>query len=77
MPFDLLSGLRVVDLSQWLPGPVAGQILSDLGAEVVKVEPPRGDPLRGLGPRDPDGISAWYKLINAGKTVLRLDLKAE
>lgn len=76
MTFDLLAGLRVVDLSQWLPGPFAGQILSDLGAEVVKVEPPDGDPLRRLGPRDPDGLSVWYKQINAGKTVLCLDLKA-
>lgn len=76
MSFDLLSGLRVVDLSQWLPGPFAGQILSDLGAEVLKVEPPAGDPMRGLGPLDPDGVSAWYKQINAGKTVLRLDLKS-
>ena len=76
MTFDLLAGLRVVDLSQWLPGPFAGQILSDLGAEVVKIEPPSGDPLRRLGPRDPDGLSAWYKQINAGKTILHLDLKA-
>ncbi len=76
MSFDLLSGLRVIDLSQWLPGPVAGQILADLGAEVVKVEPPGGDPLRGLGPRDGDGLSAWYRQVNAGKTVVRLDLKA-
>ncbi|WP_119167839.1 CaiB/BaiF CoA transferase family protein [Algihabitans albus] len=77
MTFDLLAGLRVVDLSQWLPGPFAGQILGDLGAEVVKVEPPAGDPMRQLGPRDPDGLSAWYKQINAGKTILRLDLKAD
>jgi crotonobetainyl-CoA:carnitine CoA-transferase CaiB-like acyl-CoA transferase len=77
MSFDLLSGLRVVDLSQWLPGPFAGQVLADLGAEVVKVEPPAGDPMRGLGPRDPDGVSAWYRQINAGKTVVRLDLKVE
>ncbi|MCA9739480.1 MAG: CoA transferase, partial [Gemmatimonadetes bacterium] len=41
-----LQGLRVVDLSQNLAGPTCGQILADLGAEVVKVEPPTGDPAR-------------------------------
>ena len=73
----LLDGVRVVDLSQYLPGPFAGQILADLGAEVVKVEPPGGDPMRGIGPPDPDGVSAYYKLVNAGKRVVRVDLKAE
>lgn len=74
---DLLQGLRVIDLSQWLPGPAAGQLLADLGAAVIKVEPPAGDPMRGLGPLDRDGVSAWYRLVNAGKTVVRLDLKSE
>ena len=72
-----LAGFRVVDLSQYLPGPFAGQVLADLGAEVIKVEPPRGDPMRGIGPPDPDGVSAYYKLVNAGKRVVRLDLKVE
>lgn len=71
----LLSGIRVVDVSQYLPGPFAAQILGDLGAEVVKVEPPAGDPMRRLGFVDADGLSPTYKLVNAGKTVLRLDLK--
>ena len=70
-----LAGIRVLDLSQYLPGPYAGQILADLGAEVVKVEPPAGDPLRQVPPLDGDGLSAFYKLVNAGKTVVRLDLK--
>lgn len=74
---DLLEGFRVIDLSQWLPGPAAGQLLADLGAAVIKVEPPGGDPMRHLGPLDRDGVSAWYKLVNAGKKVLRLDLKQE
>ena len=74
---SLLDGLRVIDLSQWLPGPAAGQLLADLGADVVKVEPPAGDPMRKLGPLDSDGISAWYKLVNAGKRILRLNLKEE
>ncbi len=70
-----LAGIRVLDLSQYLPGPYAGQILADLGAEVAKVEPPAGDPLRRVPPLDGDGLSAFYKLVNAGKTVVRLDLK--
>ena len=74
---DCLKGIRVLDLSQYLPGPYAAQILADLGAEVVKVEPPAGDPMRSFGPIDGDGLSAFYKLINAGKTVVRLDLKAD
>jgi crotonobetainyl-CoA:carnitine CoA-transferase CaiB-like acyl-CoA transferase len=62
-------------LSQYLPGPYATQILADLGAEVVKIEPPGGDPMRQIGPPDGDGVSAFYKLVNAGKTVVRLNLK--
>jgi len=73
---DCLTGIRVLDLSQYLPGPYATQMLADLGAEVVKIEPPAGDPMRGLGPCDGDGISAFYKIVNAGKSVVRLDLKS-
>lgn len=76
MPLPFLSGLRVIDLGQYLPGPHAAQLLGDLGAEVVKVEPPEGDPLRRLGPPDSDGVTAAYKIFTAGKTVVRLDLKA-
>lgn len=75
MSLRALAGIRVLDLSQYLPGPHATQILADLGAEVVKVEPPRGDPLRFMPPLDGDRIAAFYKLVNAGKTVIRLDLK--
>ena len=70
-----LTGIRVLDLSQYLPGPFGAQILADLGAEVVKVEPPAGDPMRQVPPLDGDGLSAFYKLVNAGKTVVRIDLK--
>jgi len=73
----LLAGIRVLDLSQYLPGPLAAQILCDLGAEVVKVEPPDGDPLRAMPSADDDGLSPFYKVVNAGKTVVRLNLKTE
>lgn len=74
---DTLQGIRVLDLSQYLPGPYATQILADLGAEVLKIEPPQGDPMRHFIMLDTDGISPWYKQINAGKSILKLDLKTE
>ncbi|NUB16546.1 CoA transferase, partial [Azospirillum brasilense] len=75
MPLPFLSGLRVIDLGQYLPGPYAAQMLADLGAEVVKVEAPSGDPLRQMGPTDADGTTAAYKLLNAGQPATRLNLR--
>jgi crotonobetainyl-CoA:carnitine CoA-transferase CaiB-like acyl-CoA transferase len=72
-----LAGTRVLDLCQYIPGPVATQWLADLGAEVVKVEPPDGDPGRVSGPLDADGTTVFYKLVNRGKRVVRIDLKDE
>lgn len=72
-----LQGCRVLDLSQYLPGPYATRLLADLGADVVKVEPPGGDPMRSFIFLDDDGRSPLYKQVNAGKTVIRLDLKNE
>ncbi len=70
-----LAGIRVLDLSQYIPGPFATQWLSDMGAEVVKVEPPVGDPMRTMGEPDADGTTYFYKLANRNKQVVRLDLK--
>ncbi len=75
-----LAGMRVLDVGQYLPGPGAAQILADLGADVLKVEPPSGDPLRALDPilgRKVAGVSPYYASVNAGKRVVRLDLKSE
>ena len=74
---SFLDGFRVLDLSQYLPGPSATQMLADMGADVIKVEPPQGDPLLGMSPLDggPDG-EPFYKAVNAGKAVLRIDLKS-
>ncbi|MBB4267402.1 CaiB/BaiF CoA transferase family protein [Roseospira visakhapatnamensis] len=74
---DAMKGLRVLDLSQYIPGPFATLLLSDLGAEVVKVEPPAGDPMRGFGPAGADGVSGFYTVLNRNKTVVRVDLKTE
>ncbi len=71
-----LHGIRVLDLSQFLPGPFATQMLADMGADVVKVEPPKGDPMRGLDPITNDrGASPYHALVNAGKRVIVIDLK--
>ena len=50
MALVFLNGIRILDLSQFLPGPFATQMLSDMGADVVKVELPKGDLMRGLDP---------------------------
>jgi crotonobetainyl-CoA:carnitine CoA-transferase CaiB-like acyl-CoA transferase len=73
----LLAGLRILDLSQYLPGPYASLILADLGADVVRIEPPGGEPMRRIGPLDRGGLSAWYKQVNREKRVVELDLKGE
>jgi crotonobetainyl-CoA:carnitine CoA-transferase CaiB-like acyl-CoA transferase len=70
-----LAGVRVLDLSQYLPGPLATLFLADFGAEVLKIEPPRGDEMRNLGPRDSAGRPLFYESVNGGKSVRRMDLK--
>lgn len=66
-----LSGVHVLEVATYIPGPVCTQILAGLGARVTKVSRPGGDPLRELPPLD-----VTYDLFNAGKTELELDLKA-
>jgi crotonobetainyl-CoA:carnitine CoA-transferase CaiB-like acyl-CoA transferase len=70
-----LSGIRIIDLSQIVSGPMACQMLADQGAEVIKVESPGGDPVRGLGPRKAD-LSSMFIAVNRGKRGLCLDLKS-
>ncbi|MFZ9813517.1 MAG: CoA transferase, partial [Burkholderiaceae bacterium] len=72
---QFLQGVKVIDLSRYLPGPLATLMLSDLGAAVIKVESPQGDGIETLGPLRADGRSAWHEAINGGKEVMRLDLK--
>lgn len=72
----MLEGVRVVDLSRLLPGPMASWYLRGMGAEVIKVEDPRvGDYLRFSPPFRRDGSSAWFAALNAGKRSIALDLK--
>lgn len=72
---SFLSGIRVIDLSQYIPGPMATLFLADMGAEVLKIEPPAGDEMQHLGPKDKDGKPVFYDALNAGKRVKRLNLK--
>jgi alpha-methylacyl-CoA racemase len=71
---EFLTGLRVLDLSHYISGPLASLALADMGAEVLKIEPPYGDGMQQLGPCDAQGRALFYESINAGKSVLRLDL---
>ena len=64
----LLSGLRVLDLTRNLPGPFATRLLADLGATIVKVEPPEGDPARPL--------AALYEALNHGKECRTVDFRS-
>ncbi len=68
-------GVRVLDLSAFLPGPFASLLLADMGAEVLKIEPPAGDAMLQLGPRDAQGEPVFHAAVNAGKTVQRMNLK--
>lgn len=70
-----LQGITVLDLSRHLPGPWLARILVDLGATVIKVESPSGDPARHLPPHLPDGMSAFFASLNAGKHTLTLNMR--
>lgn len=69
-----LKDIRVLDLSRVLAGPFAGRMLSDLGAEVVKVEPPEGDVTRIWGKKTA-GLSGYYTQQNAGKRNISIDFR--
>lgn len=70
-----LAGLRVLDISTLIAGPLSATLLADLGAEVVKAELPRvGDPLRELPPHD-HGVPLWWKVTNRNKRGITLDLR--
>jgi crotonobetainyl-CoA:carnitine CoA-transferase CaiB-like acyl-CoA transferase len=72
-----LDGVLVADFSRILAGPYATMLLADLGADVIKVEGPRGDDTRSWMPPVRDGVSTYYLGINRGKRSIALDLRAE
>lgn len=73
-PLAALSGKLVIDLSRVLGGPYCAQILGDHGAEIIKIEPPRGDETRDWGPPFHEGDSAYYIGVNRNKRSMGLDL---
>ena len=74
--FGALAGLRVLEIGQLLAGPFCGQLLADMGAEVIKLEPPGvGDPMRQWGQVRPNGVSAWFAVVGRNKRCATLDLR--
>ncbi len=71
-----MAGVRVVDMSQVISGPLAAAWLADQGADVIKIEDAGGDPARTIGPRK-DDMSALYFAVNRGKSGRVVDLKSE
>ena len=69
-----LEGIRVLDLSLFLPGPHLTMLMADHGAEVIKVEPPAGEPTREIGLKK-NGFSVWFRNTHRGKKSLKLNLK--
>src|SRR3546814_4635635 len=76
-PGQPLHGVRVLDLTTFLSGPFCTQILADLGAEVIKVEPPGGDSSRHIPPHFLDGQSLYFLGINRNKQSISIDLKTD
>ena len=74
--YDVLEGVKVLEVSAWAFVPSAGAVLADWGAEVLKVEPPTGDPMRGLvtGGMVSDGPTFTWEIWNRGKRSIALDL---
>jgi formyl-CoA transferase len=73
-----LAGVRVLELGMLLAGPFAGRLLGDLGAEVIKVEPPgKPDPLRDWGKARYEGRSLWWPVQSRNKKCITLDLRVE
>lgn len=72
-----LEGLRILDLSRVLAGPLAAMVVGDLGADVIKVEPPGGDPVRRMGPPFVDGTATYFVAVNRNRRSVVADLGTE
>src|SRR5215475_11639663 len=78
-PTQPLEGIRVVEVSMWAFVPSAGALLADFGANVVKIEPPQGDPIRGLTMAGitpgTNGLTFMWEIFNRGKRSVAIDLR--
>lgn len=72
-----LEGIRVIEAGQLLAGPFTGTLLAYFGAEVIKVEPPGGDPIRGWRKLDENGTSYWWRSLGRNKKCVTIDLKTD
>ena len=70
-----LTGVRILDLSRVISGPYLARLLADLGADVIKIEPPEGDASRLIAPRHDRGMSAKFTFVNVGKRSMAIDLR--
>ena len=81
MTNNVFDGVRVVEIAQWVFVPVAGALLADWGADVVRVERLEGDPYRGLATQgigtDSGGVNLSVALANRGKRSIAIDLQRE
>ncbi|HET7415619.1 MAG TPA: CoA transferase [Arthrobacter sp.] len=73
----MLDGVRILDLTQFLSGPFGSQILADLGADVIKIEPPHGDAARTVPPHFFKNDSLYFHAVNRGKRSVQIDLKSD
>jgi crotonobetainyl-CoA:carnitine CoA-transferase CaiB-like acyl-CoA transferase len=71
-----LAGIKVLDATSNIAGPWGGTVLGDLGADVLKIETPNGDPARFMAPTDEDR-SAYFHIVNRNKTAITIDLKTQ
>ena len=71
-----LEGIKVIDATSNIAGPYGGAILADLGADVIKIETPAGDPSRSMAPLEGDR-SAYFHIVNRNKEVQTIDLKSD
>ena len=71
-----LVGLKILEIGHYVAAPFCTRILADLGAEVIKLEPPGGDPFRGWGAAK-DGNSVWFSIHGRNKLCIELDLKRD
>ena len=75
-PEGPLKGIRVIDITSMITGPLCAQMLGDLGAEVIKIEPTHGEVARWLMPPEKEGLTGFYSQLNRNKRGLAVDLKS-